>query len=722
MTAPNIFAIANRERDEELSKHRSIPRTGIADRDTVIGNRPPVRYGRSGLPIPSPEDAAGALRSVAQGATFGFGDELEAAIRSPFNDRGYREIRADIREQNAGFRERHPMGDMGLQLAGGFVTGGAAERGLASLVGEGTRLARPAAAAAKLVGGPIRQGAVAGAIGGVGYSDEDGIDFGDAVRGAALGGAVGGGLRAVTSGPAAIRRGFQALVGSDEAIQRGARDVVRSQVERAGGQDAVQRGLDALLEHADGDARVFDAMGTGARRVVRGAATRGGTVGDDIADQLTARRDGATDRVHQLVHRGLGGDALDVDDAARQIHQLAGELADRSYGEVFERGTLVEGPELVRLLDNPTVRKAWNRVAEIDANFQAAGGEGRYRLDLWRDLPGSTGTGSNVPARTSNLDDRATALYDAFRDSGAMDLQSADALKRGLDDVLRSGFDGNTIGGLKGEQRASVVALKNKLLALADHADDLARDAEVGLTGRGTDVVRQGEAGTPGKSYREARKEFETAMGWRSALLDGERLLSASPEEVRTAWAKLSPEERDLALVGFRSKVLERLGKSDVGRDRTRGLLSSPDLRQRLRVMLGDRAEGFLASLRTERGLADADRFVLGGSNTAGKLADASGDALRLQDVADAALAARSPGAAGRYLFRRGAGTLDRLRTGAYGRVGDEAARQLTRPADEFGDVLDWMNKQARHWTGDLAEAGRRVPVAGVGGMAVGRP
>ena len=48
------------------------------------------------------------LRTAAQGATFGFGDELEAMIRSAFSDREYAEVRDEIRQQIGRFKVDNP--------------------------------------------------------------------------------------------------------------------------------------------------------------------------------------------------------------------------------------------------------------------------------------------------------------------------------------------------------------------------------------------------------------------------------------------------------------------------------------------------------------------------------------------------------------------------------------------------------------------------------------
>lgn len=672
----------------------AVPRTGFADRTPVVGTKP--KGGRPSIDqLVMPDFALrhqslgdiargafskGGLRAAAQGATFGFGDELEAMARAPFSDRTYPEIRDDIRGQNAAFAAENPDANLLLQLGGGMGTGMAAARGFAAL-------ARP------VVGGLI-----GGAVAGAGYDDSHGpVPLGSMAKGSLVGGAFGAvlpkALRWAGDRPMNFEEAAQAaaagpkLSSAEKMMVRGGNQVVKG----AGGEDKLRANA---ADMAGSPAIVADAAGTPGMRVLRAQQAVPGDLSDDITNTLEARRQGAYSRIRQSIVKGMGGDAVDTKEAARQVSKAAGELADLSYGEVFERGTSVEGDDLVRLLRNPTVRKAWERVTAIDRNLRDAGQGGRYHLDLWKDTPGATGTGTNLPAPVPSTPGREVGIYDDFIQRGSMDLKSADALKRGLDDLIGNGWDGRTPGGLRGEEKGSVVALKNKLLELADAADEAGRQQQVGLSGRGTDIVLEGQAATPGKSYREARQEFATAMGWREALADGEKVLTMPTEEVRTLWGTLTPEQREVARVGFRSKVLDRLGRGGEGRDRTKGLLNEPRFKETVRVLFGQDGDEFLRTLKTETAIAGTDSKVLSGSPTARIQAEMAsggtdfGGALR--DATDLTGAAgRGFGSLMNYGLRKGAQALDRYQTGTVGEAGGWLARQQLRPASKTGDFLD---------------------------------
>lgn len=681
------------EADEKLDAERQsqAPRNGVADR-TSTAKKAQLR------PAPTMDkmrradwDRAGPARALAQGVTFGFADEIEAGVRAPFSSKSYGEIRDDVRGQNADYAAEHPVLNAALQLTGGVKGLGPAGRALSAL----TKGSRAATAVENM--GPVTRaigsGAAGGAAAGVGF-DEDGVSVADVMLGGSVGAGAGGLLGAGAGALGALR----AFRGSDDVLESMARQAAQKQVARGGGPIAL--GMKADQARADGiPVRMLDMLPEGAKRTVRGARARGGDVADEISDQIGARREGAFSRIESLVKRGLGGDATDTDVVSKQIHKAAGELADNSYGEVFDRGAEIKGPDLVRLLDNSTVKSAWDRVARIDANFRAAGEGGRYRLDLWKDLPGTKGTGSNLPATIGSADDRALVAYDSFKRNAKMDLRSADALKRGLDDVIKNGLDGQTPGGLKGEARVSVMRLRDRLVGMADEADDAAirTRAELPANEMSTALVPEGEAATPiGKTYREARKEFQTAMQWREALEEGEGFLDMSPQQLRTAWSNYTPQEKQVATVGFRTKVLNRLGKGDEGRDRTRGMLGSPEFKEKVKVMFGKQADEFLSSLKAERKIADTDNFIRGGSQTADKLADA-GAGNMAREVLDAGSAvAQGAGGMARYAGRKVVGAMDRLREGTYGKVADVAAKRYMQPADQADDFIGWLAQESK--------------------------
>lgn len=112
------------------------------------------------------------LRSGLQGATFGFGEEIEAGIRSMYGDQSYEAIRNRLREQQKQFGIDSPVISTGAELAGGVAAPFAAFRALGK--------AAPAVQSAitgETIGGQAARGAavggVTGALTGAGTAEKD---------------------------------------------------------------------------------------------------------------------------------------------------------------------------------------------------------------------------------------------------------------------------------------------------------------------------------------------------------------------------------------------------------------------------------------------------------------------------------------------------------------------------------------------------------------------
>ena len=91
-------------------------------------------------PTKTGDYSAGAerARTVAQGVTLGFADEIEAGARSLFSDRGYKEIRDEIRQDTNDFRTDNPGKALALEMAGGVVIpGGILRSGAKAALGKG---------------------------------------------------------------------------------------------------------------------------------------------------------------------------------------------------------------------------------------------------------------------------------------------------------------------------------------------------------------------------------------------------------------------------------------------------------------------------------------------------------------------------------------------------------------------------------------------------------
>jgi len=117
-------------------------------------------------------------RAAAQGLTFGFSDEIEAALRSAVGPKTYEEEVSGIRGEIEKFREQSPVAAYGTEIGASALL----PFGAARAAGQIGRAATQAAAAR-----PIATGVGSGALYGAGASEE-----GERLSGALAGGAIGG--------------------------------------------------------------------------------------------------------------------------------------------------------------------------------------------------------------------------------------------------------------------------------------------------------------------------------------------------------------------------------------------------------------------------------------------------------------------------------------------------------------------------------------------------
>jgi len=148
--------------------------------------------------------AAESGRAVAQGATFGFADELEAALRTGrISGPEYEKLRNQLRAQQGQFGQDYPNVKTPLELAGGMlVPFGLLQK--AKQASTGTQ----ATLAGETLGGQMARGvgvgAATGALSGAGYATQDTGE--EAVKGSIFGGALGGTVPVAIKGAGSVIR------------------------------------------------------------------------------------------------------------------------------------------------------------------------------------------------------------------------------------------------------------------------------------------------------------------------------------------------------------------------------------------------------------------------------------------------------------------------------------------------------------------------------------
>jgi hypothetical protein len=166
-------------------------------KDAPLADQPKASESVMAPKVPYSGVAEGA-RAVGQGVTFGFLDELEAALRTgTISGPEYERQRNLLREQQKQFGQDMPITKTGLELGGSLIAPLGAAKQVARLAPEAQALVT-----GTTLGGQVGRGAAIGAgpgaVSGVGYSEKDNVGS-DAVVGGAFGGILGGGVPIVIS-------------------------------------------------------------------------------------------------------------------------------------------------------------------------------------------------------------------------------------------------------------------------------------------------------------------------------------------------------------------------------------------------------------------------------------------------------------------------------------------------------------------------------------------
>lgn len=180
-------------------------------------------------------------RGLAQGATLGFFDEIQAGVRAPFSDQTYAQLRDEYRQGDKIAEEANPWTYKGAEFGGGI--------GTAFVPGLGIAKAAKGATAAMTLGKEALLGAKLGAAAGAGYSQKETLPelAEDTIHGGITGGALGAGFNvagkalSATAKPALnqLRQSFDPTVQRMLALGAKARDLTGIRGGRV--EDAVEK-------------------------------------------------------------------------------------------------------------------------------------------------------------------------------------------------------------------------------------------------------------------------------------------------------------------------------------------------------------------------------------------------------------------------------------------------------------------------------------------------
>ena len=559
---------------------------------------------------------------LGQGLAMGWGDELEARIRTLSGDETYEEELNSINESYANFSEENKGAALAGEIAGGFVpligsylatglTGGAAAPAaiansarMASVLNkirQGTQAATQTAKSSKilnnpltnnpltrkgariatgtgkaLVDNPLGRGFTAGSA--TGFVDGAGAaDQGERLKGGVMGTAFGGTLGlalpiTARTGKASWNWLSERLLADDSDIEEAALARVFQAVSSRGGSiqdviDQVNRDRSMGINQST-IANATPALTKQAKFVLN---AQRGDAPEIIEEEIGGMLAGSRKKVAQAVRDKLSN--VNYYDHQDQLLNQLRRNADPAYKKAYAFG-LVDDPRIMTLLaEDDNFKAAYKRAQAIAKTEQSAA---KLRGELPSDF----------------------AMIDLDVEGAIPDVRTLDYIKRGMDDLIRKGKT-NSDGGLGPTETSVIRGLKNDFLNVLDEATTV-------------DGV---------SAYKEARKLYKGDIEVLDALEMGLKdFQGMAPEEVKKMLNNLSAAEAETFVIGATRSILNRITKPRGNSNYALNVINAPEDKEKLEMLFpGINKKGFKlleAVLLREGQLYKQANKILGGSPT----------------------------------------------------------------------------------------------------------
>lgn len=554
-----------------------------------------------------------ARATLGQGLAMGWGDELEAKLRSLRGPETYEEELAMIQDSYNKFYEENPGTALTSELAGGFLptvaamvstpfSGGTtaplAAVGTARTAGNLAKIANMAKNSKFLknpYGRGLAVGAPTGAITGAGTADMDDRGSGTivgTVLGSTLGVIIPGGIRTVKGTYNFLK---ERLGNSAQFLDEASFKRLYEAITTNGGtpQDVV----DEVVKGAELGVPVTMGTSTGGTRALSEVVVnKGGEAGDELAEILVNQKGNQGSRIVKRIQDDLG-DKNYYDTA----DELAGNLrfkANKAYQNAYDFGA-VDDPRILNLLENnPQFKKAFNNAkkisqTEVDADILAGGDGSKYALTPYKIVDG-----------------KAEVLPD---------VRTLDYLKRGLDEEISRLFRAG-----KSDQGTALKKLRDSYVDIIDEVTEV-------------DGV---------SAYKQARKVFAGEIEVINALELGKKdFRKLAPEQLSKKFENFSDAETEAFTLGATRDLLDMITKNATDANFAKKLFGSQDMQKKIQMLFpaaGDESFAlFEQAMLREAQLFNQISKITGGSPTARRLGaqeiyDQTGDGIGFVDtVAD---------------------------------------------------------------------------------------
>jgi hypothetical protein len=485
--------------------------------------------------------------AAAQGATFGFSDEIAAYVGEQLGLGDYDTLLSNI-------RARHDEISSGTLMAGELAGGiGSTIIGttLAAPLGATAAGAKGAAFFAKLPGW-LRAAGLGSLFGGLyGFgTGEGGLE--ERGKQAGVAAAIGAGAGLLHPLFALGKSGLGLFSKEINKRWHPTLEAYRRVQEAIKLDDLTPAKLRVRLRELGPQATIADAGGPNIRALAREAAKSPGGAMNRAMTVLGSRAQGEGMRIVKAIHRNV-----DLEDfyAAEEMFLKKFETQARPvYQKAYEKYKSIMTPALAKLLKDPDTQKALQETAAILRRERNAG-EFKY---------------------LGAIDDEITELANYAASVGKMakpekpglikgfSLEAWDQIKRGFDVILDDERLRNELTGKLNNKGRSINLLRKKLLQELDNA-----------TGGETSI------------YAKARKTYGDIAESLEALRDGRQALKADPEIIAKELADLSDAGKEAYKAGFARAMKDVIfGPAETATTSTaRKLFANTTQKQRIRAV-----------------------------------------------------------------------------------------------------------------------------------------
>lgn len=531
------------------------------------------------------KDDYGYIEAGIQGLSLGFGDEFEAAIRTLTNKKPYKQNKAAIEFAKQEFEAANPISAAGTEIIGSLPTaifgGQGTLSALARVAPQAVKAGATVSPSLRALGATTAGGTVTGGIVGAGQAEE-----GKRLEGGKTGAQLGmllsplalAGQKIVTS---AASKTAQAtgLTDATQRVVNATKDIpiVKNITGKTADffgltDDAIQRRADtkiiqALQRDKLSVQQVRDAMdnirksgykpetimeyGGEATKKLGEVVSMYPAAGSVATKMVEERKAGAPERILTDFQNAFRTNADSVS-VADQLIATRQKTASPLYQAAYEKDAVIAGKELDDFMKLPKFQDAYKK-AQALAEYDGI------------KLPDLQETGN------------------------VFNLQTADYVKRGLDDVLFvSKMPTSGIG-------------KTELSKLGDKRKEF-----VGFVDSLAPV-----------EYQQARQAFSGTTSIIDAIEQGKDFFNLEARQLKKTYDALTPAEKDGFAIGAYDAIKTKIQTGADGVDQVRRTFGSPEKREQIKVLIGDDAFTTLESqLAREKAIRTTDVKLTGGSQT----------------------------------------------------------------------------------------------------------